>query len=60
MRNREDLAAMVYRAGRRAGFHLLQALIESIKAVEAVLDEMGKIGDNDSDEETKSQRIVIE
>lgn len=59
MKNRDDLAATVARAGRRAGFHLLQALIEGVKAVEAILDEMGKIGDNDG-ESPKSERITVE
>ncbi len=48
------------RAGRRAGFHLLQALIESVKAIEAVLDEMGKIGENERETKPKSERIDIE
>lgn len=59
MRNRDDLAATLARAGRRAGFHLLQAVIEGVKAVEAILDEMGKIGDNDG-ESPKSERITVE
>ena len=59
MRNRDDLAATLVRAGRRAGFHLLQAVIEGVKAVEAILDEMGKIGDND-EESPKSERITVE
>lgn len=60
MRAREDLAATMARAGRRAGFHMLQALIESVKAIEAVLDEMGKIGENEGEAKSKSQRIDIE
>jgi hypothetical protein len=35
------------RAGRRAVYHLLQALIEGLKAVEAVIEEVGRIGDDD-------------
>ena len=58
--NRDDLAATVARAGRRAGFHLLQALIESVKALEAVLDEMGKIGENADHQGPTSERIEIE
>ncbi|MDH3189492.1 MAG: hypothetical protein OEM39_02465 [Acidimicrobiia bacterium] len=59
MSNRDDLAATLARAGRRAGFHLLQAVIEGVKAVEAILDEMGKIGDNDG-ESPKPERITVE
>ena len=32
------------RAAARAGFHLLKAAVESLKAVEAVIDELGSIG----------------
>jgi hypothetical protein len=58
--NRDELAASVARAGRRAGLHLLQALIESVKAIEAVLDEMGKIGENADVKGPTSERIEIE
>lgn len=50
------------RAGRRAAFHLLQAVVEGLKAVEAVIDELGNIGDRDGNNgrpETR-QRIDIE
>jgi len=49
------------RAGRRAVYHLLQALIEGLKAVEAVIEEVGRIGDDDEvdDPETRT-RIEIE
>jgi len=33
------------RAGRRAAYHLLQALVESLKAVEAVIEELGTASD---------------
>lgn len=56
----QDLAAAVGRAGRRASFHLLQALIEGVKAVEAVLDEMGKVGENESETSPAGERIDIE
>ena len=50
------------RAGRRAAFHLLQAAVESLKAVEAVIEEIGGIGEDTSkdDEPSKRQRIEIE
>ena len=50
------------RAGRRAAFHMVQALIEALKAVEAVFDEMGdiKAHGNDQDTEGRKQRIEIE
>lgn len=50
------------RAGRRAAFHLVQALIEALRAVEAVFEEMGdiKAHGNDQDEDRQKQRIEIE
>ncbi len=50
------------RAGRRAAFHMVQALIEALKAVEAVFDEMGGIRTQGSEHEVENrkQRIEIE
>jgi hypothetical protein len=49
------------RAGRRAAYHLLQAVIESLKAVEAVIEEVGRIGDEDGADQTETRtRIEIE
>lgn len=49
------------RAGRRVVYHLIQAAIEGLKAVEAVIDELGNIGDkNDEDTSTTKTRIEIE
>lgn len=52
------------RAGRRVAFHMIQAAIEGLKAVEAVIDEIGGIrthGDHhDAEESSKRQRIEIE
>jgi hypothetical protein len=52
------------RAGRRVVYHMIQAAIEGLKAIEAVIEELGGIG-ADGDEnggETTSpvQRIEIE
>lgn len=48
------------RAGRRAVFHLLQAAVEGLKAVEAVMEEIGGIGDDKRHESEKSRRQRIE
>ena len=50
------------RAGRRAVFHLLQAALEGLKAVEAVIEEIGAIGDerDETDGVSSSQKIEIE
>jgi hypothetical protein len=50
------------RASRRAIFHLLQAAIEGLKAVEAVIEEISAIRDEDGhhDGAADRQRIEIE
>jgi hypothetical protein len=48
------------RAGRRVIYHLLQAAIEGLKAVEAVIEEVGRIGDKDGDENAEGARTRIE
>ncbi|MGB8361112.1 MAG: hypothetical protein WCE80_06895 [Acidimicrobiia bacterium] len=54
--------AALGRAGRRVAFHLIQAAIEGLKAVEAVIEEIGGIGHQDDhhDESGARQRIEIE
>ncbi len=47
------------RAGRRAIYHLLQAVIEGLKAVEAVIEEVGTLGDT-SEEPGEEGRVKIE
>lgn len=55
--------AALSRAGRRVVYHMIQAAIEGLKAVEAVIEEVGRIGDqqdhHDADSGTR-QRIEIE
>jgi hypothetical protein len=49
------------RASRRVVYHLLQAAIEGLKAVEAVIEEMRSIGDSaDQDGGEPTRRIEIE
>lgn len=49
------------RAGKRAAYHLLQAFVEALKAVEAVIEEVGKLGEtHETAEEPKITRIVVE
>jgi hypothetical protein len=53
--------AALGRAGRRAAFHLIQAAIEGLKAIEAVIEEVGSIGDaGDEDVGEPRKRIEIE
>jgi len=51
------------RAGRRAAYHMLQAAVEGLKAVEAIIEEIGGIGDEDDHHDGDAgirQRIEIE
>ena len=50
------------RAGKRAAYHLLQAVVEGLKAVEAVIEELGKIGDEEGENGRRQthQRIDVE
>jgi hypothetical protein len=49
------------RAGRRVMYHLLQAAVEGLKAVEAVIEEVSSIGENEeSKADTTRTRIEIE
>jgi hypothetical protein len=54
--------AAMGRASRRAVYHLLQAGIEGLKAVEAVIEEIGAIADQDGhhDHDSSLQKIEIE
>lgn len=60
--NRDDLFETARRAGKRALIHLIQAAIEGVKAVEAVLDEIGQMGQNEDDSgpQSRTQRIDVE
>jgi hypothetical protein len=60
--NESNTREAVGRAGRRAAYHLLQAMVEGLKAVEAVIEELGSIKEGPTDE-TKGptrERIEIE
>ncbi|MDP9143238.1 MAG: hypothetical protein M3N43_00805 [Actinomycetota bacterium] len=62
MKDQSEAVQALGRAGRRVVYHLLQAVIEGLKAVEAVIEEVGNIGDkNDGDNRTTTRtRIDIE
>lgn len=56
-------AAALGRAGRRVVYHMIKAAIEGLKAVEAVIEEIGGIGDqrdHHDGEQSPRQRIEIE
>lgn len=51
------------RAGRRAAYHLIQAMVESLRAIEAVIEEIGGIAVRDDEDEGSAsprQKIEIE
>ncbi len=62
MRDRDEVLATLGRAGKRALIHMIQAAIEGVKAVEAVIDEFGKMGDNENSERSANgtERIEVE
>jgi hypothetical protein len=61
MKEQSEAMQALARAGRRVAYHLLQAAVEGLKAVEAVIEEVGSIGENDGDKaETTRTRIDIE
>jgi hypothetical protein len=61
VKEQSDAVQALARAGRRVVYHLLQAAVEGLKAVEAVIEELGSIGDNEETKgETTRTRIEIE
>ena len=61
MKEQSEAVQALARAGRRVVYHLLQAAVEGLKAVEAVIEELGSIGDNEETKaETTRTRIEIE
>lgn len=63
MKDQSPTMLALSRAGRRASIHLVQALVEGLKAVEAVIEEIGGIADqadHDDDDTNRKQRIEIE
>ncbi|HEY5890911.1 MAG TPA: hypothetical protein VIW94_09460 [Acidimicrobiia bacterium] len=60
--NRDELFETARRAGKRALIHLIQAAIEGVKAVEAVIDEIANMrqNDDDSDRPGRTERIEVE
>jgi hypothetical protein len=63
MREQSEAMQALGRAGRRAGYHLIQAVIEGLKAVEAVFEEMSRIGDKEEPEHSSDgtrTRIEVE
>lgn len=61
MKEQSEAVQALARAGRRVVYHLVKAAVEGLKAVEAVIEEVGSIGDNEETKaETTKTRIEIE
>jgi len=62
VKDQSPAVAAISRAGRRVAYHLMQAAVEGLKAVEAVIEEIGSIGDetDQNDDGSARQRIEIE
>lgn len=60
--NESETAAALRRATRRAAFHLLKAGVESLRAVEAFVDELARVGHQDASEDgaEASTRVRID
>ncbi len=56
-----ETAAALRRAGKRALFHLMRAGVEGLKAIEAVVDELARVGKEPEPEVgPSSNRIEVE
>lgn len=55
-----ETVAALKRAGKRAAVHLLRAAVEALKAVEAVVDELGGVGRDEEGDEGQSRTEHIE
>jgi hypothetical protein len=60
MAEQSDAMQALGRAGRRVVYHLLQAAIEGLKAIEAVIEEVGSIGEQNDDGQATKTRIEVE
>ena len=62
MRERDEVLDALGRAGKRALVHLIQAAIESVKAVEAIIEEVGHMSadQQESSRSDATERIDIE
>ena len=60
MKEQSEAMQAFGRAGKRAAYHLLQAVVEGLKAVEAVIEEVGRLGDKDEADKPETSRTRIE
>ena len=55
-----ETVAALRRAGKRALFHLMRAGVEGLKALEAVVDELARVGKEPEEEPPSATRIEVE
>lgn len=55
-----ETTAALRRAGKRALFHLLKAGVEGLKAVEAIVDELARVGKEEPPEDRGQTRVRID
>lgn len=60
MKEQSPTVAALSRASRRVAYHLVQATIEGLKAVEAVIEEVGTIRTDEDETDKKLIREKIE
>ncbi len=60
MISESETAAALRRAGRRAAWHLLRAGVETLRAVEVVVDELATVGRQPPPEPPRRVRIEVE
>jgi hypothetical protein len=54
-----ELIDALRRAARRAVYHMLRAGVEGLRAVEAIVDELGKVGEEKHDD-SGPERVTVE
>jgi len=60
MNAESETAAALRRAGKRALFHLMRAGVEGLKALEAVVDELARVGREPEESPPSASRIEVE
>ena len=55
-----ETAAALRRAGKRALFHLMRAGVEGLRALEAVVDELARVGKEPEESPPPATRIEVE
>ena len=60
MSTESETAAALRRAGKQALFHLMRAGVEGLKALEAIVDELARVGKERDENPPSATRIDVE